>query len=125
MSSGTQAWWLCASVVVTAAETVSYTEFLAACYSWQDSEINLVWSAFNKMDRDGDGKITIEEFISCLTGETSDDAHTPSNPSESYVMSRIALDKKNLIQLSSRLWVRNRGRKTQRVVTCAPLFQPW
>eukprot|EP00923_Selenidium_pygospionis_P027870 GHVN01050389.1.p1 GENE.GHVN01050389.1~~GHVN01050389.1.p1 ORF type:complete len:584 (+),score=58.26 GHVN01050389.1:254-2005(+) len=47
---------------------VTYTEFLAACYSWQESELNIIWTAFNKMDVDGDGKITVDEFIAVLTG---------------------------------------------------------
>ena len=28
-----------------------FTEFLAACYSWQESELNVIWTAFQKMDK--------------------------------------------------------------------------
>ncbi len=29
---------------------ISYTEFVAACWSWQEAELNVVWSSFCKMD---------------------------------------------------------------------------
>ncbi|XP_055389056.1 calcium-dependent protein kinase 6 [Condylostylus longicornis] len=41
---------------------IQFTEFLAACYTWRMSEMNVVWSAFNKLDQDRDGRITKEEF---------------------------------------------------------------
>jgi len=47
---------------------ISYTEFLAAAYTWRDAELNIVWTAFQKMDVDGDGKITVDEFIQVLQG---------------------------------------------------------
>lgn len=53
---------------------MSYTEFLAACYTWRESELNVVWTAFSKMDRDGDGKISVDEFIECLFGSSGDKA---------------------------------------------------
>eukprot|EP01071_Lankesteria_metandrocarpae_P008584 Lankesteria_metandrocarpae@DN4999_c0_g1_i1.p1 len=47
---------------------VNYTEFLTACYSWQEDEINVVWGAFNKMDASGDGKISVAELSRVLSG---------------------------------------------------------
>eukprot|EP00382_Lankesteria_abbotti_P000717 CAMPEP_0113844434 /NCGR_PEP_ID=MMETSP0372-20130328/236_1 /TAXON_ID=340204 /ORGANISM="Lankesteria abbotti" /LENGTH=637 /DNA_ID=CAMNT_0000813439 /DNA_START=216 /DNA_END=2129 /DNA_ORIENTATION=- /assembly_acc=CAM_ASM_000359 len=52
---------------------ISYTEFLAACYTWRESELNIVWTAFSKMDTDGDGRISIEEFMNVLSGDRSED----------------------------------------------------
>lgn len=94
---------------IDGSETVSYTEFLAACYTWQEEEINLVWSAFNKMDRDGDGKITIEEFISCLTGESNNAQTFAPSVSESHVMSRIAADKEDLLRMIKEIDRNNDG----------------
>eukprot|EP00921_Rhytidocystis_pertsovi_P016472 GHVQ01025992.1.p1 GENE.GHVQ01025992.1~~GHVQ01025992.1.p1 ORF type:complete len:143 (+),score=22.34 GHVQ01025992.1:250-678(+) len=48
---------------------LSYTEFLAACYTWRESELNIVWTAFNKMDKDCDGRISADEFSEILGGE--------------------------------------------------------
>ncbi|EZG43634.1 protein kinase domain protein [Gregarina niphandrodes] len=48
--------------------TISYTEFLAAAYTWKLSEINLVYSAFNKLDTDQDGKIQTEDLALLLLG---------------------------------------------------------
>ncbi|KAF7456951.1 calcium-dependent protein kinase CDPK6 [Cryptosporidium felis] len=45
---------------------ISYTEFLAACYEWRDSELGVIKAAFNKMDIDGDGKLSVEEFEKVL-----------------------------------------------------------
>lgn len=45
---------------------ICYTEFLAAAYTWRESEINVMWTAFNKLDRDGDGKISIDQFMELL-----------------------------------------------------------
>eukprot|EP00914_Ancora_sagittata_P003219 GHVO01006629.1.p1 GENE.GHVO01006629.1~~GHVO01006629.1.p1 ORF type:complete len:372 (+),score=68.28 GHVO01006629.1:103-1116(+) len=47
---------------------ISYTEFLAACYTWRESELNILWTAFHKLDKDGDGRITTDEFVDVLTG---------------------------------------------------------
>lgn len=30
-----------------------FAEFLAACYSWKESELNVIWTAFQKMDKVG------------------------------------------------------------------------
>ncbi|XP_026192969.1 calcium-dependent protein kinase 2 [Cyclospora cayetanensis] len=57
------------SVDVDDSGNVSYTEFLAACYSWQESELNVIWTAFQKMDKDGDGKISVPEFEAVLGGD--------------------------------------------------------
>ncbi|CDJ35704.1 CAM kinase, CDPK family, putative [Eimeria mitis] len=57
------------SIDVDDSGNVSYTEFLAACYSWQESELNVIWTAFQKMDKDGDGKISVPEFEAVLGGE--------------------------------------------------------
>lgn len=46
--------------------SISYTEFLAACYTWRESELNIVWTAFNKLDTDHDGVISVEEFTKLL-----------------------------------------------------------
>eukprot|EP01053_Blabericola_migrator_P003658 Blabericola_migrator_1__3657@NODE_2096_length_3280_cov_158_697790_g1327_i0_p1_GENE_NODE_2096_length_3280_cov_158_697790_g1327_i0NODE_2096_length_3280_cov_158_697790_g1327_i0_p1_ORF_typecomplete_len702_score114_12Pkinase/PF00069_25/1_1e71Pkinase_Tyr/PF07714_17/3e50EFhand_7/PF13499_6/3_8e11EFhand_7/PF13499_6/5_7e13EFhand_7/PF13499_6/1_1e14EFhand_8/PF13833_6/0_018EFhand_8/PF13833_6/1_6e05EFhand_8/PF13833_6/5_3EFhand_8/PF13833_6/8_1e05EFhand_8/PF13833_6/0_0029EFhand_8/PF13833_6/2_3e07EFhand_1/PF0003 len=48
--------------------SISYTEFLAACYTWRESELNIVWTAFNKLDTDADGVISVEEFSRLLLG---------------------------------------------------------
>mmetsp|Transcript_3614 Transcript_3614/g.7467 ORF Transcript_3614/g.7467 Transcript_3614/m.7467 type:complete len:588 (-) Transcript_3614:158-1921(-) len=48
---------------------ISYTEFLSALYDWRDQELNQVWASFNKMDLDGDGKITATEFLRVLLGD--------------------------------------------------------
>ncbi|KAH7647533.1 hypothetical protein FG379_000616 [Cryptosporidium bovis] len=49
---------------------ISYTEFLAACYEWRDGELGVIRAAFNKMDVDGDGKLTVNEFEKVLcTGD--------------------------------------------------------
>lgn len=56
------------SLDIDGSGAVSYTEFLAAAYTWRESELNVVWTAFNKMDRDQDGKISLEEFAEMLTG---------------------------------------------------------
>lgn len=45
---------------------ISYTEFLAACYEWRDSELGVIKAAFNKMDIDGDGKLSVDEFEKVL-----------------------------------------------------------
>ena len=42
--------------------SVSYTEFLAACYTWMDIDLKHLWSAFMRFDRDGNGKIELHEF---------------------------------------------------------------
>lgn len=39
------------SIDVDDSGNVSYTEFLAACYSWQETELNVVWTAFQKIDK--------------------------------------------------------------------------
>ncbi|CDJ50823.1 CAM kinase, CDPK family, putative [Eimeria brunetti] len=57
------------SIDVDDSGNVSYTEFLAACYSWKESEINVIWTAFQKMDKDGDGKISVPEFEAVLGGD--------------------------------------------------------
>ncbi|KAL8275134.1 hypothetical protein Esti_001013 [Eimeria stiedai] len=57
------------SIDVDDSGNVSYTEFLAACYSWQESELNVIWTAFQKMDKDGDGKISVPEFEAVLGGD--------------------------------------------------------
>ncbi|OII77609.1 protein kinase domain-containing protein [Cryptosporidium andersoni] len=46
--------------------SISYTEFLAACYEWRDAELGVIRAAFNKMDIDGDGKLTVDEFEKVL-----------------------------------------------------------
>ncbi|EEA06091.1 protein kinase domain-containing protein [Cryptosporidium muris RN66] len=46
--------------------SISYTEFLAACYEWRDTELGVIRAAFNKMDIDGDGKLTVDEFEKVL-----------------------------------------------------------
>lgn len=51
------------------------SEFLAACYSWRETEMNVVWSAFSKIDTDGDGKITCDEFIDVLLGGANNLVH--------------------------------------------------
>eukprot|EP00922_Rhytidocystis_sp_ex-Travisia-forbesii_P019595 GHVS01028975.1.p1 GENE.GHVS01028975.1~~GHVS01028975.1.p1 ORF type:complete len:342 (-),score=37.58 GHVS01028975.1:3-1028(-) len=56
------------SIDVDDSGNVSYTEFLAACYTWRESELNVVWTAFNKMDKDGDGKISTDEFCRVISG---------------------------------------------------------
>eukprot|EP01069_Polyplicarium_translucidae_P000365 Polyplicarium_translucidae@DN1206_c0_g1_i2.p1 len=48
---------------------INYTEFVAACYTWQDSELNVIWTAFQKLDADGDGKIATHEFAKLLLGD--------------------------------------------------------
>eukprot|EP01057_Protomagalhaensia_wolfi_P005877 Protomagalhaensia_wolfi_Nauph_80__5876@NODE_756_length_2026_cov_31_084046_g568_i0_p1_GENE_NODE_756_length_2026_cov_31_084046_g568_i0NODE_756_length_2026_cov_31_084046_g568_i0_p1_ORF_typecomplete_len648_score155_64Pkinase/PF00069_25/8_3e70Pkinase/PF00069_25/6_3e03Pkinase_Tyr/PF07714_17/5_1e48EFhand_7/PF13499_6/0_00016EFhand_7/PF13499_6/4_2e03EFhand_7/PF13499_6/7_5e13EFhand_7/PF13499_6/4_1e17EFhand_1/PF00036_32/0_0014EFhand_1/PF00036_32/3_3e03EFhand_1/PF00036_32/0_0018EFhand_1/PF00036_32/0_003EFha len=48
---------------------ISYTEFLAAAYSWRECELNVMWTAFSKMDKDRDGKISVEEFAELLQGD--------------------------------------------------------
>src|SRR5699024_6900973 len=53
--------------------TISYTEFLAAAYTWRETELNIVWTAFNKLDTDHDGKISVEEFSRLLLGGDDDD----------------------------------------------------
>lgn len=50
--------------------TISYTEFLAAAYTWRESELNIVWTAFNKLDTDNDGCISVHEFCQLLLGDT-------------------------------------------------------
>lgn len=45
---------------------ISYTEFLAAAYTWRESELNVMWTAFSKLDKDHDGKISVDEFIGLL-----------------------------------------------------------
>ncbi|PFH37490.1 calcium-dependent protein kinase CDPK6 [Besnoitia besnoiti] len=56
------------SVDVDDSGNVSYTEFLAACYSWQETELNILWTAFQKIDKDGDGKISVREFCDLVLG---------------------------------------------------------
>uniref|UniRef100_A0A0G4HZ07 non-specific serine/threonine protein kinase n=1 Tax=Chromera velia CCMP2878 TaxID=1169474 RepID=A0A0G4HZ07_9ALVE len=54
-------------------KSISYTEFVAACWTWEERELNVLWSAFCKMDLDGDGAVSVDEFIQALTGmERSD-----------------------------------------------------
>eukprot|EP01057_Protomagalhaensia_wolfi_P005264 Protomagalhaensia_wolfi_Nauph_80__5263@NODE_567_length_2277_cov_17_437891_g423_i0_p1_GENE_NODE_567_length_2277_cov_17_437891_g423_i0NODE_567_length_2277_cov_17_437891_g423_i0_p1_ORF_typecomplete_len671_score140_29Pkinase/PF00069_25/9_3e69Pkinase_Tyr/PF07714_17/5_5e48EFhand_7/PF13499_6/2_5e11EFhand_7/PF13499_6/1_6e13EFhand_7/PF13499_6/9e15EFhand_8/PF13833_6/0_21EFhand_8/PF13833_6/3_5e06EFhand_8/PF13833_6/0_016EFhand_8/PF13833_6/0_00017EFhand_8/PF13833_6/0_00029EFhand_8/PF13833_6/1_5e06EFhand_1/PF len=53
--------------------SISYTEFLAACYTWRESELNIVWTAFNKLDTDNDGVISVEEFSRLLLGDAEGD----------------------------------------------------
>eukprot|EP01056_Protomagalhaensia_sp_Gyna25_P005268 Protomagalhaensia_sp_Gyna_25__5267@NODE_649_length_2914_cov_15_548870_g505_i0_p1_GENE_NODE_649_length_2914_cov_15_548870_g505_i0NODE_649_length_2914_cov_15_548870_g505_i0_p1_ORF_typecomplete_len671_score136_67Pkinase/PF00069_25/6_2e69Pkinase_Tyr/PF07714_17/5_5e48EFhand_7/PF13499_6/1e10EFhand_7/PF13499_6/1_6e13EFhand_7/PF13499_6/1_1e14EFhand_8/PF13833_6/0_2EFhand_8/PF13833_6/5_8e05EFhand_8/PF13833_6/0_016EFhand_8/PF13833_6/0_00017EFhand_8/PF13833_6/0_00029EFhand_8/PF13833_6/1_6e06EFhand_1/PF00036 len=53
--------------------SISYTEFLAACYTWRESELNIVWTAFNKLDTDNDGVISVEEFSRLLLGDADAD----------------------------------------------------
>lgn len=55
---------------------VDYTEFLAACFCWRETEMNVVWAAFNKLDTDGDGKITTTEFAQVLLGERGEEGAT-------------------------------------------------
>lgn len=50
---------------------ISYTEFLAAAYTWRESELNVMWTAFSKMDKDHDGKISVSEFVTLLNGDGS------------------------------------------------------
>lgn len=45
------------SVDVDDSGNVSYTEFLAACYSWQETELNVVWTAFQKIDKVGSHRV--------------------------------------------------------------------
>eukprot|EP01054_Gregarina_sp_Poly1_P003280 Gregarina_sp_Poly_1__3279@NODE_1939_length_3040_cov_145_079717_g361_i1_p2_GENE_NODE_1939_length_3040_cov_145_079717_g361_i1NODE_1939_length_3040_cov_145_079717_g361_i1_p2_ORF_typecomplete_len298_score52_37EFhand_7/PF13499_6/1_1e14EFhand_7/PF13499_6/2_5e15EFhand_1/PF00036_32/0_002EFhand_1/PF00036_32/5_8e05EFhand_1/PF00036_32/0_0002EFhand_1/PF00036_32/9e06EFhand_8/PF13833_6/0_1EFhand_8/PF13833_6/2_1e07EFhand_8/PF13833_6/0_0011EFhand_8/PF13833_6/4_8e07EFhand_6/PF13405_6/0_00059EFhand_6/PF13405_6/0_ len=58
--------------------SISYTEFLAACYTWRESELNIVWTAFNKLDTDSDGVISVEEFSRLLLGSETDQDLTQS-----------------------------------------------
>ncbi|EZG65883.1 putative calcium-dependent protein kinase [Gregarina niphandrodes] len=55
---------------------ISYTEFLAAAYTWRESELNIIWTAFNKLDRDHDGCISVEEFVELLSGQASGTGET-------------------------------------------------
>eukprot|EP01053_Blabericola_migrator_P003229 Blabericola_migrator_1__3228@NODE_194_length_11541_cov_124_962524_g167_i0_p3_GENE_NODE_194_length_11541_cov_124_962524_g167_i0NODE_194_length_11541_cov_124_962524_g167_i0_p3_ORF_typecomplete_len636_score103_37Pkinase/PF00069_25/4e71Pkinase/PF00069_25/4_1e03Pkinase_Tyr/PF07714_17/8_8e50EFhand_7/PF13499_6/0_00059EFhand_7/PF13499_6/5_5e03EFhand_7/PF13499_6/4_2e13EFhand_7/PF13499_6/8_1e15EFhand_1/PF00036_32/0_0022EFhand_1/PF00036_32/0_0024EFhand_1/PF00036_32/0_0028EFhand_1/PF00036_32/7_5e07EFhand_1/ len=48
---------------------ISYTEFLAAAYSWRESELNIMWTAFSKMDKDRNGRISVDEFVQLLQGD--------------------------------------------------------
>lgn len=56
------------SIDIDDSGNVSYTEFLAACYTWRESELNVIWTAFNKIDKDGDGRINTEEFCEIIAG---------------------------------------------------------
>lgn len=56
------------SIDVDDSGNVSYTEFLAACYCWQETELNVVWTAFQKIDKDGDGRISVREFCDLVLG---------------------------------------------------------
>eukprot|EP01055_Gregarina_sp_Pseudo9_P000358 Gregarina_sp_Pseudo_9__357@NODE_122_length_4124_cov_18_086659_g114_i0_p2_GENE_NODE_122_length_4124_cov_18_086659_g114_i0NODE_122_length_4124_cov_18_086659_g114_i0_p2_ORF_typecomplete_len539_score128_64Pkinase/PF00069_25/6_5e73Pkinase_Tyr/PF07714_17/1_5e48EFhand_7/PF13499_6/0_00038EFhand_7/PF13499_6/3_5e13EFhand_7/PF13499_6/2e14EFhand_8/PF13833_6/0_00043EFhand_8/PF13833_6/0_021EFhand_8/PF13833_6/8_2e05EFhand_8/PF13833_6/0_0023EFhand_8/PF13833_6/3_1e07EFhand_1/PF00036_32/0_00028EFhand_1/PF00036_32 len=58
--------------------SISYTEFLAACYTWRESELNIVWTAFNKLDTDSDGVISVDEFSRLLLGSDFDQDLTQS-----------------------------------------------
>lgn len=58
--------------------SISYTEFLAACYTWRESELNIVWTAFNKLDTDSDGVISVDEFSRLLLGSELDQDLTQS-----------------------------------------------
>eukprot|EP00919_Chromeraceae_sp_WS-2016_P028847 GHVR01068347.1.p1 GENE.GHVR01068347.1~~GHVR01068347.1.p1 ORF type:complete len:585 (-),score=119.13 GHVR01068347.1:84-1838(-) len=60
---------ICQAMDVDDDKTISYSEFVAALYAWQDTELNQLWSAFKKMDLDGDGLITVDEFLTVLIGE--------------------------------------------------------
>ncbi|XP_055389008.1 calcium-dependent protein kinase 6-like [Condylostylus longicornis] len=80
---------------VDASDSVSYTEFLAACYTWRESELNVVWTAFSKMDRDDDGKITVDEFIECLTS-----APKSGTDNKVTLKTRIAHDERELRKMA-------------------------
>eukprot|EP00915_Cephaloidophora_sp_WS-2016_P007943 GHVH01010980.1.p1 GENE.GHVH01010980.1~~GHVH01010980.1.p1 ORF type:complete len:596 (-),score=92.55 GHVH01010980.1:1001-2788(-) len=41
---------------------VGISEFIAACYSWTERHVNVLWTAFQKLDKDGDGRLSVEEF---------------------------------------------------------------
>eukprot|EP01055_Gregarina_sp_Pseudo9_P005956 Gregarina_sp_Pseudo_9__5955@NODE_966_length_2022_cov_26_031266_g906_i0_p1_GENE_NODE_966_length_2022_cov_26_031266_g906_i0NODE_966_length_2022_cov_26_031266_g906_i0_p1_ORF_typecomplete_len628_score125_68Pkinase/PF00069_25/8_1e66Pkinase_Tyr/PF07714_17/2_1e45EFhand_7/PF13499_6/7_1e06EFhand_7/PF13499_6/6_1e09EFhand_7/PF13499_6/7_4e09EFhand_8/PF13833_6/0_15EFhand_8/PF13833_6/1_3EFhand_8/PF13833_6/2_9EFhand_8/PF13833_6/0_047EFhand_8/PF13833_6/2_9e03EFhand_8/PF13833_6/5_1e06EFhand_1/PF00036_32/0_83EFha len=46
---------------------ISYTEFLAACYSWRESELNLVWAAFQRFaTQDGSQRISCDDMRNLL-----------------------------------------------------------
>eukprot|EP01053_Blabericola_migrator_P004936 Blabericola_migrator_1__4935@NODE_2574_length_2585_cov_336_116362_g1612_i0_p1_GENE_NODE_2574_length_2585_cov_336_116362_g1612_i0NODE_2574_length_2585_cov_336_116362_g1612_i0_p1_ORF_typecomplete_len634_score132_34Pkinase/PF00069_25/3_7e67Pkinase_Tyr/PF07714_17/1_1e44EFhand_7/PF13499_6/1_7e07EFhand_7/PF13499_6/3_9e11EFhand_7/PF13499_6/6_2e08EFhand_8/PF13833_6/0_027EFhand_8/PF13833_6/0_75EFhand_8/PF13833_6/0_14EFhand_8/PF13833_6/0_0086EFhand_8/PF13833_6/4_3e06EFhand_1/PF00036_32/0_29EFhand_1/PF0003 len=50
---------------------ISYTEFLAACYSWRESELNLVWAAFQRfVAQDGSQRIRCEDMRNLLLRST-------------------------------------------------------
>lgn len=46
---------------------------MAACYTWRESELNIVWTAFKKLDTDNDGVISVEEFSNLLLSGDDDD----------------------------------------------------
>lgn len=41
---------------------ISYREFLAACFSWQESEMNLLWTAFRRLPADGSGRVSCRDL---------------------------------------------------------------
>ncbi|KAH0477688.1 MAG: uncharacterized protein KVP18_003818 [Porospora cf. gigantea A] len=48
---------------------IGYTELVAACMDWSESYLNLVWGTFQKLDSNGDGVISAEDFRTLLTGK--------------------------------------------------------
>eukprot|EP01056_Protomagalhaensia_sp_Gyna25_P000591 Protomagalhaensia_sp_Gyna_25__590@NODE_1279_length_1986_cov_19_294813_g1020_i0_p1_GENE_NODE_1279_length_1986_cov_19_294813_g1020_i0NODE_1279_length_1986_cov_19_294813_g1020_i0_p1_ORF_typecomplete_len634_score141_73Pkinase/PF00069_25/4_3e66Pkinase_Tyr/PF07714_17/2e43EFhand_7/PF13499_6/8_5e06EFhand_7/PF13499_6/1_3e10EFhand_7/PF13499_6/8_5e08EFhand_8/PF13833_6/0_081EFhand_8/PF13833_6/12EFhand_8/PF13833_6/0_48EFhand_8/PF13833_6/0_001EFhand_8/PF13833_6/0_00012EFhand_1/PF00036_32/3_9EFhand_1/PF00036_3 len=67
---------------------ISYTEFLAACYSWRESELNLVWAAFQRfVTQDGSQRIRCEDMRRLLLKSNrpggKDPAHSGSNKGDS------------------------------------------
>eukprot|EP00915_Cephaloidophora_sp_WS-2016_P006502 GHVH01008782.1.p1 GENE.GHVH01008782.1~~GHVH01008782.1.p1 ORF type:complete len:546 (+),score=86.10 GHVH01008782.1:183-1820(+) len=51
------------SIDLDGSNAISYTEFLAACYTWRQSDQNIMRAAFFKVDRMNNGFVTIEEFV--------------------------------------------------------------
>ena len=48
------------------------SEFLAACYSWQESELNVIWTAFQKMDTVWRCGFYTKQFIVAVSGGVSE-----------------------------------------------------
>jgi len=42
--------------------SIGISEFIAGCYQWTERHVNVLWTAFQKLDKDGDGRLSAEEF---------------------------------------------------------------
>ncbi|KAH0477368.1 MAG: uncharacterized protein KVP18_003600 [Porospora cf. gigantea A] len=48
---------------------ISYSEFAAACFEWRESELQTLWAAFRRVDKDGSGSISPAELLKILHGD--------------------------------------------------------